>query len=64
MKKEYFEEIQNAMHKSLSKFEENVLERYMQGDSYECIAKKLDTQVKSIDNAIQRIRKKAIKNIF
>lgn len=64
MKREYLDEIQNIMHKSLSKFEENVLERYMQGESYEIIAKKLDTQIKSVDNAIQRIRKKAIKNIF
>lgn len=62
MKKEYFNEIQNTIHKSLSKFEENVLERYMQGESYEVIAQRLDTPVKSIDNAIQRIRKKAIKN--
>ena len=36
----------------------------MQGESYEVIAKKLDAPIKSIDNAIQRIRKKAIKNIF
>ena len=36
----------------------------MQGDSYEIIAKRLDTPVKSVDNAIQRIRKKAIKNLF
>lgn len=64
MKREYFNEIQNTMHKSLSKFEEQVLERYMQGESYEIIAKKLETPVKSVDNAIQRIRKKAIKNIF
>lgn len=64
MKKEYFNEIQNTMHKSLSKFEQQVLERYIQGESYEIIARKLDTPIKSIDNAIQRIRKKAIKNIF
>lgn len=64
MKKEYFEEIQDTMHKSLSKFEEQVLDRYMQGDSYEVIAKRLETPIKSVDNAIQRIRKKAIKNIF
>ena len=57
MKREYFNEIQNTMHKSLSKFEENVLERYIQGESYEVIAKKLDTPIKSVDNAIQRIRK-------
>ena len=64
MKKEYFKEIQDTMHKSLSKFEEKVLDRYMQGESYEVIAKKLETPVKSVDNAIQRIRKKAIKNMF
>ena len=58
------EQIQNTMHKSLSKFEEQVLERFMQGESYEIIAQKLDTPVKSVDNAIQRIRKKAIKNLF
>lgn len=64
MKRENFEEIQNTMHKSLSKFEEQVLDRYIQGESYETIAKRLDSPIKSIDNAIQRIRKKAIKNIF
>ena len=64
MKKEYFNEIQNIMHKSLSEFEEKVLDRYIQGESYEVIAKKLETPVKSVDNAIQRIRKKAIKNMF
>ena len=64
MKQESFNEIQNAVQKSLSKFEGQVLERYMQGESYEVIAKKLDAPIKSIDNAIQRIRKKAIKNIF
>ena len=35
----------------------------MNGDSYVEIARKLDTPVKSVDNAIQRIRKKAIKGI-
>lgn len=64
MQREYFNEIQNTIHKSLSKFEEQVLDRYMQGESYEIIAQKLETPVKSIDNAIQRIRKKAIKMSF
>ena len=64
MKKESFDEIQKTMHKSLSKFEEKVLDRYIQGESYEIIAKKLETPVKSVDNAIQRIRKNAIKNMF
>ena len=35
----------------------------MRGDSYVKIAEKLDTPVKSVDNAIQRIRKKATKTI-
>lgn len=64
MKQESFNEIQNAVQKSLSKFEGQVLERYMQGESYEVIAKRLDTPVKSVDNAIQRIRKKQLKIYF
>ncbi|MBP3802146.1 MAG: RNA polymerase sporulation sigma factor SigH [Clostridia bacterium] len=64
MKKEYFEEIQIAMDKSLSGFEKQVLNRYIKGESYVDIATKLDAPVKSVDNAIQRIRKKAIKNLF
>jgi len=62
-KKEYYKTVENAIDKSLSDFEKQVLNRYMQGESYIQIAEKLDTPVKSIDNAIQRIRKKAIKNI-
>lgn len=62
-KKEYYKNIENAIDKSLSDFEKQVLNFYMQGQSYVKIAEKLDTPVKSIDNAIQRIRKKAIKNM-
>ncbi len=64
MKKEYYEQIENAVNKNLSKFEKQVLDRYIKGDSYSVIAQKLDSPIKSIDNAIQRIRKKAIKNMF
>lgn len=62
-KKEYYTSVENAIDKSLSTFEKQVLTRYIQGDSYVDIAMKLDAPVKSIDNAIQRIRKKAIKNM-
>ena len=62
-KKEYYQTVENAIDKSLSDFEKQVLNRYMQGESYVQIAEKLDAPVKSIDNAIQRIRKKAIKSI-
>ena len=61
--KEYYEIIEKTIHSSLSEFEKKVLNYYIQGESYVQIATKLDTPVKSIDNAIQRIRKKAIKEI-
>ncbi len=64
MKKEYYEEVESAVNKNLSKFEKQVLDRFMKGESYVKIAEKLDSPVKSVDNAIQRIRKKAIKNMF
>lgn len=64
MKKEYYKEVENAVNKSLSKFEKQVLDRFIKGESYVTIAQKLDSPVKSVDNAIQRIRKKAIKNMF
>lgn len=63
-KKEYYKNIEVTIDKSLSDFEKQVLKRFINGESYEQIATKLDTQVKSVDNAIQRIRKKAIKNII
>lgn len=62
-KKEYYRAVEDVIDKSLSTFEKQVLQRYIQGESYIDIALKLDAPVKSIDNAIQRIRKKAIRNI-
>ena len=62
-KKEYYKTVEVAIDKSLSDCEKKVLNRYMKGESYVQIAEKLDAPVKSIDNAIQRIRKKAIKSI-
>ncbi len=63
-KKEYYQRIENAIDTSLSDFEKQVLKRFIRGESYVNIAEKLDAPVKSIDNAIQRIRKKAVKNIM
>ena len=60
-KREYMEFVENKIDKNLSGFEKQVLSRYIQGESYVDIANKLNSPVKSIDNAIQRIRKKAIK---
>ena len=63
-KKEYYQIIGNKIDENLSDFEKKVLARFAAGDSYVKIAEKLDAPVKSIDNAIQRIRKKANKNIM
>ena len=62
-KKEYFSSVENVIDSSLSDFEKKVLNRYVQGESYVKIAERLDAPVKSVDNAIQRIRKTTAKNI-
>ena len=63
-KKEYYSSVENAIDKSLSDFEKQVLRKFIKGDSYVKIAEELEAPVKSVDNAIQRIRKKALKNII
>lgn len=62
-KKEYYSHIENTIDKSLSDFEKQVLKKFIKGDSYVKIAEELESPVKSVDNAIQRIRKKAMKSI-
>lgn len=62
-KKEYYKFVESKIDTTLSDFEKQVLQRFAAGDSYIKIAEKLEAPVKSVDNAIQRIRKKAIKNI-
>ncbi len=55
---------ENAVHmkknirQQLSKFENQVLEMYLDGDNYLEIAQQLGKTPKSIDNALQRIRNK------
>lgn len=61
IKKEYYASVENKIDQNLSKFEKDVLNRYIQGQSYVDIASSLEAPVKSVDNAIQRIRKKAMK---
>ena len=60
-KKEYFKVIEKAIDDSLSDFEKKVLVHYKNGESYAEIAEILQSKVKSVDTAIQRIRKKAMK---
>ena len=60
-KKEYFTVVESAINSSLSDFEKKVLVHYKNGESYAKIAECLNTKTKSVDTAIQRIRKKALK---
>ena len=60
-KKEYIDLVEKNIDNSLSDFEKNVLKFYKNGYSYVNIANKLKTKVKSVDTAIQRIKKKAAK---
>ncbi len=56
--KEKLEETEEKIKDSLSKFENTVLTLYLQGKNYQEIAIVLDKPSKSIDNALQRIKKK------
>jgi len=50
--------IRNSFAKMLSRLEAEVLKLYIEGRSYQEIAVDLDRHVKSIDNALQRIKRK------
>ncbi|NLT57486.1 MAG: sigma-70 family RNA polymerase sigma factor [Clostridiales bacterium] len=50
--------IRAAIEQRLSPFEQGVLQLYLEGASYREIAHRLNTAEKSVDNAIQRIRRK------
>ncbi|HVM34787.1 MAG TPA: RNA polymerase sporulation sigma factor SigH [Actinomycetota bacterium] len=52
------EAIRDSMKENLTELEGNVLTLYMDGKSYEEIAGALGNHVKSIDNALQRIKRK------
>jgi RNA polymerase sporulation-specific sigma factor len=53
--------IEGKINEVLSPFELEVLYSYLQGISYQEIAKILNKDVKSVDNALQRIKKKVEK---
>lgn len=56
---EEYRERQQRLQASLSAFESRVLALYLDGCSYEEMAAEVGKPVKSVDNAIQRIRRKA-----
>lgn len=59
--REQISEIEQHVLKNLSKYEKIVLHYYIIGRSYQQIAYLLNRQPKSIDNAIQRIKRKLTK---
>jgi RNA polymerase sporulation-specific sigma factor len=59
--REGFDEFMQALQQQLSAAERQVLQFYLEGLSYAEIAQKLHKSVKSVDNAVQRIRMKAAK---
>ena len=60
--KESREELYEACSRCLSKYEIKVLDLYLEGLSYREIADRLCANARSIDNAVQRIRKKLARN--
>jgi RNA polymerase sporulation-specific sigma factor len=57
------EALRDTMHERLTDLEGNVLRLYMDGKSYEEIAGAMGNHVKSIDNALQRIKRKIQRHI-
>lgn len=56
--KESYDLIESKIAEMLSDLEFDVLQEYLKGKSYENIAETLDKHVKSVDNALQRVKRK------
>jgi len=56
--REEYEDIEKKMNEILSSLERRVLMLYLEGKSYQEIAVELQRHVKSIDNALQRVKRK------
>ncbi|QAS52694.1 RNA polymerase sporulation sigma factor SigH [Halobacillus litoralis] len=56
--KEKFSDMEEKMSELLSDLEKEVLTLYLDGQSYQEISAELDRHVKSIDNALQRVKRK------
>ena len=61
---EDYDLIENVIGELLSDFEWEVLSAYLQGSSYQQIAVDLSRRIKSIDNALQRIKRKLEKYLM
>lgn len=56
--REDMENLEETMHRVLSSLEMEVLNSYLDGKSYQEIASDLERESKSIDNALQRVKRK------
>jgi len=59
--KEDVQLIESHISKMLSSFERDALIRFLEGKSYQEISLELNRHVKSIDNALQRVKRKLVK---
>lgn len=62
--REEFDDIESKMNDVLSNLEWQVLMSYLDGKSYQEIAVDLNRHVKSIDNALQRVKRKLEKHVL
>ena len=61
--RENLENIKKIMEKILSPLEIKVLNLYVDGLTYEEISKEIGKDIKSVDNALQRVKKKLVKTL-
>ena len=61
MDQEGFEELKTILTTSLSTLEQQTLDLFLQGLSYREIAERMGKTTKSVDNAVQRIRTKLMR---
>ena len=61
--RELTEEVYSALIEKLSALERAVLDLYLEGVSYSDIAARTGKSVKSVDNAVQRIRRKLTRSV-
>jgi RNA polymerase sporulation-specific sigma factor len=55
--------MRQRIRQNLSELEHRVLNLYLDGKSYQEMANELQRHVKSIDNALQRVKRKLEKNL-
>ena len=60
-RQEAFHALEGDISESLTRLEKQVLARYLEGESYAEIAQAVGRSPKSVDNAVQRIRRKTAK---